>query len=162
MRACPLLMLTLLAASPGPVLAQSRMPGPTPMPPEREVCVTWSGWAADTTGVRSIGVGYGRYFTRHLAFEAALDVGHDDKAFTVATALLRTGASSPFSAVIGVAATPGLPGSNRPEGLGLLWGGGLNFRVATSFAFRVDAQALVFRANAMSGRLVASAMFALD
>lgn len=162
MRAWPFMVLTIVVALPGSVLAQSMALSPMPVPPEREISVTWSAWAADTTGVRSIGVGYGRYLTRQLAFEAALDVGRDDEGFTVATALLRTGAASPFSAVIGLAATPATPGANDPKGLGLLWGGGLNFRVATEFAFRVDAQALVFRDKAMSGRLLVSAMFALD
>jgi hypothetical protein len=154
-----LLCSALLVVCGTPVSAQM---APMPGPPEREINVTWSAWAADATGVRSLGIGYSRYLTRQLTVEAAVDVGRDEGTFTVATALLRTGAASPFSAVIGVAATPGTPGANDPEGLGLVWGGGLNFRLAKAFGFRVDAQALSFREKAVSGRLLVSAMFALD
>ena len=161
MHPCRLFTLALVVMIPSTLQAQAIAPGPGPAPPLREVSVTWSTWASDTD-VRSIGVGYGRYLSRQLAVEAAVDVGGGEGAFTVATAVLRTGAASPFSAVIGIAATPGAPGANRPEGLGMLYGGGLNFRVATGFAFRVDAQALVFREKAVSGRLLVSAMFALE
>lgn len=137
-----------------------------PDPPECEIGVTWSSWLSTSGDVETLGVSYGRYLSKELALEAAVDIGRHEKAFTLSSVQLRavpTNYGSPVSLVVGVAhATPGLPGWPQPRGFGLLVGGGMAFRVGPSFTFRMDLQLLRFRDDAAAGRGALTILVGLD
>ncbi len=138
-----------------------------PDPPEREIGITWSDWAASgSSSSGSLGMSYGRYLAKNMAVEAAVDFGRDTRPYALSSIVLRTVPRDfdlPFSGSVGLAfASAGIPGVNGPKGLGFILGGGGQVRFTSSLAFRLDAQLLLFRNDALAGRVLVSTLIGLD